>query len=407
MIPFEDACRLVLEQARPLPACTVELSHADGLCLSEDIRAPFDLPRFDSTAVDGFAVRVSDVKLASSAKPVSLPITRTIRAGVHCEHELMPAAAWRVLTGAPVPGSVEAVVMKEFATVERNIVSISRSVKPGENIRRAGEEYQAGQSVLARGTRISPTVIGLLANLGITQVPVFQSPRVTIIITGDELRAAGSELGPGLIYDSNSPALAAACARLGVAQCEIARCPDELKPTVDALRAAIASSEIVVTVGGASVGDYDFVGAALRELAARLLYTSVAIKPGKPNLFATVEHFGRTVLLFGLPGNPVSALLSFHLLIRPAIHSLLGATGVEPITVLARLSTELRKKPGRLEFVRVQLRREGPQWSAAPTSGQESHMLSGLAAADGLLRFPAESVYLAAGTDVEVELLSW
>jgi molybdopterin molybdotransferase len=407
MISFDDALRVVIDHARPLDHVSVPLADADGLHLAADVRAPFPLPRFDSSAVDGFAVKLHDVSAASADVPVPLPVSRTVRAGDYTTDELPTGQAWRVMSGAALPPSVDAVVMKEYCDFSTEIVAIKRAAGSGENIRRAGEEHAAGDIVLRRSMRISPPVIGELATLGSSSVAVVRPPRVSIIVTGDELRMPHESLGPGQIYDSNGPALLAACRRLGVAVCTSQRCSDDRALTIDALRSAIGNSDIVITVGGASVGDFDFVGDALHELGVTIHYTKVSMKPGKPNVFGTAIFAGRTVLVFGLPGNPVSALLSFHLLVRPAVRVAMGARNDAVATVSAILSQDIRKKPGRLEFVRVTLRHHDGQFTATPVAGQESHMLSGLCAADGLLRVTAETECLARGSVVDVERISW
>ena len=407
MISFEAAYRMIREQAQPLAAVQLPLLSCRELVLGEDVHAPCDLPRFDSTAVDGFAVKLHDVETATPSTPVRLPISRTMQAGQFTTDELRAGTAWRVLTGAALPKSVEAVVMQEFTTPEQDAVVILRAARPGEHIRRAGEECRASAPLLARGTPVTPPITGLLSTLGLAAATVIPAPRVTLIITGDELRPVGQPLEPGLIHDSNGPALSHALTRLGVQQLHVANCRDDRAATLQVLRAAIGDSDLVVTVGGASVGQFDFVADALRELGVQLHYQSIAIKPGKPNLFGTIRHADRDVLIFGLPGNPVSALLSFQLLVRPAIRILMARTDTDTTFVSAVLSKDLKKKPGRLEFVRVALQRRDERWIATPTTGQDSHMLSGLSSAHGLLRFPPPDDLLPADSVVQVELLAW
>ena len=410
MISFEAARSLVIEHAHPLPIATVALAAAAGRFLAEEIKAPFDMPRFDNSAVDGFCVRLADVEKASNETPVALRLAGTIRAGEIAGCTPGAGEAVKIMTGASVPQGTEAVVMREFCEEASGTVTVHRSAQAGENIRRAGGEYRQGQTVLSAGTRCSPPVLGQLACLGMTGVAVHARPRVAIISTGDELVEPGGELGEAGVYDGNSVALAAACYALGVRECRLSHASDQLDDVIRTLRQAVSEADVVITVGGVSVGDYDFVRDALAAAGARTHFTRVAMKPGKPNVFATApaqDASGKTRLFFGLPGNPVSALVSFHHFVRPALLLVMGAREVSPLLVSARMGTPLRKRAGRLEFVRATLAYEENGVIAYPTGGQDSHMLGGLCAAHCLIHFPAESVKLDEGETVTVELLSW
>lgn len=409
MISFEAARSLVIEHAHPLPVATVALAAAAGRFLAEEIKAPFDMPRFDHSAVDGFCVRLADVEKASNATPVTIHLAGTVRAGEAGDRAPGAGEAVKIMTGAPVPKGTEAVVMREFCEEASGTVTVHRSAQAGQNIRRAGGEYHRGQSILNAGRRCSPPVLGQLASLGMTRVLVHAQPRVAIISTGDELVEAGSELGEAGVYDGNSVALAAACHALGVRECSRRHAPDELAAMVHALRQAMSEADVVIAVGGVSVGDYDFVRDALATVGATTHFTRVAMKPGKPNVFATVpaeNGSGETVLLFGLPGNPVSALVSFRHFVQPALLKLMGARDVSPFLLPARMGAPLQKRAGRLEFVRATLAYEDGGVIAYPTAGQDSHMLGGLCAAHCLVHFPAEAVKLDKDEAVTVELLS-
>ncbi|MCX6601529.1 MAG: molybdopterin molybdotransferase MoeA [bacterium] len=410
MISFEAARSLVIEHAHPLPIATVALEEAAGRFLAEEIKAPFDMPRFDNSAVDGFCVRLADVEKASNETPVALRLAGTIRAGEAGGRGPGAGEAVKIMTGAPVPQGTEAAVMREFCEESSGTVTVHRSAQAGENIRRAGGEYRQGQTVLSAGTRCSPPVLGQLVSLGMTGVAVHARPRVAIISTGDELVAPGGELGEAGVYDGNSVALAAACHALGVRERSVRHVSDKLEAVIEVLRQAVSEADVVITVGGVSVGDYDFVRDALAAVGAHTHFTRVAMKPGKPNVFATApaqDASGKTRLLFGLPGNPVSALVSFHHFVRPALLLLMGAREVSPLLVSARMGTPLRKRAGRLEFVRATLAYEEGGVIAYPTGGQDSHMLGGLCAAQCLVHFPAEAVKLDKDEPVTVELLSW
>jgi molybdopterin molybdotransferase len=410
VISFEAARSLVIEHAHPLPIATVALEEAAGRFLAEEIKAPFDMPRFDNSAVDGFCVRVANVAKASNETPVTLRLAGTIRAGEIAGCTPGAGEAVKIMTGASVPQGTEAVVMREFCEESSGTVTVHRSAQAGENIRRAGGEYRQGHTVLSPGTRCSPPVLGQLVSLGMARVAVHARPRLAIISTGDELVEPGGELGEAAIYDSNSAALVAACHALGVHECKMNHAPDEVGTLHEMLWQAVSEADVVITVGGASVGDRDYVKFALGYMCATIHFTRVAMKPGKPNVFATEcsqATGGATRLIFGLPGNPVSALVSFHHFVRPALLILMGAADVSPVLISARMGTPLRKRAGRLEFVRATLAYEEGRVIAYPTAGQDSHMLGGLCAAQCLVHFPAEAVKLDKDEAVTVELLSW
>ena len=403
MIPFEGALTLVLSHAKPLGPISVPLERSFGCCLAEPVAARMDLPRFDNSAMDGFGVKLADVAGASEASPARLQPASVVRAGDEAGQELTPGTAVKILTGAPIPAGVEAVVMREYCREEDGQVLVSRSAKPGENIRRRGEEFRQGDTALPAGLRLNPAGVGLLATLGYTEAPVHRTPKVAILVTGSELVAPGGELRPGQIYDSNSYILAAALRAMGIDDCRLASAED----TPEAIRAQFAAAlewaDVVLTVGGVSVGDYDFVKEVSESLDIRAHCWKVAIKPGKPFFFGT--HGAQ--LVCGLPGNPVSALLTFHTLVRPALRRLMGESATEPLPLTATLTAPIRKKAGRLEFVRGLAAVRDGRLLVTPTTGQDSHMLGGFAQANCLIRFPAEAASRAAGEEITIELLDW
>ena len=407
MFSFEEALRSVLEKAQLLPIESVSLQEARGHFLAEAIAAPFTSPRFDNSAVDGYAVKLRDVESASEKSPARLRLLGTVRAGADSAHEITFGSTLRVLTGAPLPASAEAVVMKEDAEEQDGWVMIRRRAQRDENVRHAGAEFQANQVALAAGTHVTPPVIGLIASFGLSTVMVHRKPKVALIITGDELAPPSVQLQAGQIYDSNSAGLSTALRALPIELVFLALTADDLISLQRDISLALTRADVIITVGGASVGAFDFVQEALALCGTQLHFTSVAMKPGKPTVFASVESANSEQLIFGLPGNPVSALVTFHLFVRPALLKMLGAP--EPLSAhfTATLGSALQKKPGRLEFVRAKLIHENGGVMAYPTLGQESHMLGGLAAADALIHFPAELTKLPAGIPVVVERLAW
>lgn len=421
MISFDEALTAVLEHARSLEVTEVPLDRALGNVLAEPIVAPFDLPLFDNSAVDGFGVRVADVGGASAESPVRLPLDRTIRAGDDASMYRLPlGCAVKILTGAMVPSGVEAVVMREHAREEGGEVRIrqtgasalqvviERSVHAGENIRRKGEEFRAGAELLVGGTRITPPVVGLLATVGQGQVRVHRQPRVTIVVTGDELVELGQSLKLGQIYESNARALAAILADMHIHDVQRLHLADDKEAIRRGLAEALANADVLITVGGVSVGDYDYVKEALAELGVRHVYWRVNMKPGQPNYFGVKEGgSGSRTLVFGLPGNPVSAQISFHQLVRPALLKMMGMEKVERQLIFATLAEGFTRRPGRREFIRGRAESNDGQLAVRALPGQGSHMQGGLALANCIIDVPAEQERLATGEQVLIEWLTW
>jgi len=416
VIDFDDALDTVLRRSRPLPPVKVALADAAGWFTARAVTARFHSPRFDQSAMDGYAVRVADVAAATASAPVSLRVGDVLRAGSSRRPTLRAASAIRVYTGAPLPGGAEAVVMQEYCREDADSVLVMRAVSLGENVRYRGEEYQRTARLLAPGTRITPPVLGLLATQGRDEVWVRESPRVSVIAIGDELVPAGEPLGPGLIHESNGPAFAAALGTIGtigIRDCHHVLVPDDESAIRRAVATALRRSQVVITVAGVSVGDYDFVADVTERLGVRREFWKIAVKPGKPVLFGTWRGDPQTgarrqrTLFFGIPGNPVSALVTFHLLIKPALLSMAGAAQAVPDTVAAKLTEPYRKSRGRRHFVRGRLDLSAVPATVTPLAAQGSHMLGGLADADCLIDLPADATRLRAGQTVAVWPLHW
>jgi molybdopterin molybdotransferase len=408
MLPYTEALEKVLSYSEPPAKERLTLDQLNGHVLAEPLRCPFDLPSFDNSAVDGYGVLCSDLEKAGPENPVQLELLGEIRAGAAQQIESKAGAAIKILTGAPVPPNTEAVVMQEFCEERNGFLFVHSAVNPGENIRRRGSEVKAGDEILHPGQMITPPVIGLIATLGLPEARVYAKPTVGLVVTGDELVAPGSELKPGQIFDSNSYALLAALRSLGIEHCSRYHARDDKDQTRKAFEDALAVSDIVISSGGVSVGDHDYVKAAVEALGVETIFWQVAIKPGKPVYFGVLTtDKGQRKLIFGLPGNPVSVLVTYHQFVKPAIQKMMGTTPTSR-TLIAKISSNLRKKAGRLDFVRAQLSisSEG-MITANPVRGQESHMLSGLAAADCLLHFAAEAEEIAAGSAILAQMISW
>ena len=384
---IDQALALVLERVRPLEAEDVPIADAAGRVLAEDAHAAVDLPPFDSSAMDGFAVRAADT-------PGRLAVVGHSAAGRPEVRVLAAGEAIAISTGAVVPSGADAVVPVEHSIFADGAVEVE-AVASGANRRPQGGDVRAGDPVVLAGTRLGPPQIGALAAVGAAVVRCARRPRVAVLATGTELRAPGEELRPGEIYEANTLLL---CAQLASAGAEVAvldAVADDEHATRAALETGLAA-DVLITSGGVSVGTHDLVRGALADLGAEEVFWRVAVRPGKPVAFATR---GAT-LVFGLPGNPVSALVGFELLVRPAVLSLQGARDPGPAYLPGRLRSPLRRNDSRDELVRARTRSEVDGVTLEPLSGQESHMIVRAAAADALVLVPHGTGELEAGAAV-------
>ncbi len=387
------------------------LSPADALqtileatpVLAESIASRFDLPPCDNSAMDGYALRSEDLAAAGPAAPVSLEVVCEIPAGGASTRRLHSGEAARIFTGAPIPEGADAVLRQEDTLRDGARVRCRVPVEPGENVRRAGEDVRRGEVVLEPGKRIGPAEIGMLASLGRTLVAVHQRPRVAILSGGDELVEPDADLGGGRIASSNSYSIAAQCRELGAEPIYLGIARDTPEDLERLFRAGLAA-DLIVSSAGVSVGDRDYVRGVLEKLGASLVFWGVEMKPGYPLAFARFPR-ERPGLVFGLPGNPVSAMMTFEQFVRPALRKLMGHRAWFRPVVLARLGERLRKQPGRLHFVRVRLSRESGEIIAVPTGSQSSGVLRSMVLAQGILIFPAQASELAAGTRAPVQVL--
>lgn len=372
----------------------VAVGQAAGRVLLEAVSAPRDLPAFDNSAMDGYAVRASAVAGAKADAPVRLRLQTRISAGDSFSGEISAGDCARVFTGAPLPRGADAVVMQEDTRVESDQVLILDAVSPRENVRFQGEDVRCGDRLAEARAEISPGLLGLLAATGIATVTVSQRPSVGLVATGSELREAGTPLAPGQIYESNRAMLATLVERAGGVPKVFPLVRDALTDTRAALEQAFQSCEIVVTSGGVSVGEMDFVKAAFESLGGGLQFWKVAIRPGKPFVFGRL----REKFLFGLPGNPVSAFVTFLLLVRPALRRWQGANSILLPARPAVLGEPVSNPGERRHFMRVRLTPDGKVLSAGK---QASHVLASLARSDALLDVPPQTTW-PAGQSVRV-----
>lgn len=350
--------------------------------------------------MDGYAVRAADVTGASDTEPARLELQGEVRAGgTQDPAAVRPGCAVRIMTGAPVPSGADAVVPVEETDEDGGWVLVKAPAPLGAHIRRAGEDLETGDLMVAAGTELRPGEMALLAAMGCARISVHRRPRVSILVTGDELVPVDAEPGPGQIRDSNSVALRSLVEECGAEVAGAERVPDDLEATVAALQSAAARSDLVVSSGGVAVGRYDFIKPAVERLG-RIDMWKVAMQPGKPVVLGEVAG----VPFLGLPGNPVSIHVSFEQFVRPALRKMMGHRDLMRPTVIARLTDAATKKPGRKHFVRVFLEQIDGTWFATPTGPQGSHILSSLAGCDGVAVFPEAETRLEMGAEVDVEV---
>jgi molybdopterin molybdotransferase len=396
LIQVEEALERVLAAASPLPAEELPLEACAGRALAADLVADHPLPGFASSAMDGFALRATDAAAATPDHPVALPIAFEVAAGTQ-PPALTSRKAARIFTGAAIPPGADAIVMQEDVSVAADAVTFRRAPAPGDHIRPSGEDLSAGAVALPRGTTLGPAELGLAAALGHATLLVVRAPRVALLTTGDELVPIGQPLGFAGVYDSNGPALAAAARAAGADRVATARARDDL-PAIRAALEKARGADLLITVAGVSVGDRDLVRAALADLGVTLGFWRVAMRPGKPVAFGLFE--GRPVL--GLPGNPVSALVTFELFARPLLRRLGGHLGPDRRFVQAILQSAVKKPPHLALYCRG--RCDGTLFF--PSRKQGSGLLTSIALQDALAELPVGPSAVAAGETVRVRLLT-
>jgi molybdopterin molybdotransferase len=392
LIPVAEARSRVLEAVGRLPAETVPVADALGRVLAEDVESPISVPPFDSSAMDGYAL------IAGAA--AELELIGEARAGHPAEAPVRPGAAIAISTGASVPDGATAVVPVERTEAAGAAVRVP-DTEPGANIRRAGEDIAAGETVLRAGQALEPAALGVAASVGRAELSCARRPRVALLVTGDELTDPGEPLAPGGIYSSNGYALAGQVERAGATLAMRERVADTAQATRAALHSALDDADVVVVSGGVSVGPHDHVKPALADLGVEQRFWGVSLRPGKPVWFGTLGD----KLAFGLPGNPVSAMVTFQLFVRPALAALQGADPSISRTS-ARLEQAVARNPRREQAVRVRLAAGDDGWRVSPTKGaQGSHVLTSMLGANALALIAPGEGEAAAGELVEVELL--
>jgi len=390
LLTFEEALERVVAAAQPLPAETIATAGAAGRVTAEAIRSAVDLPPFPSSAMDGYAVRAADV-------PGSLRVVGESAAGRPFDGEVGSGEAVGISTGAVVPAGADAVLPVEYVVKNDNNIETEQELAPGASVRPAGGDLAAGALVAPAGVRLNAARIAAIAAAGVASVMCARRPRVVVLATGSELVRPGEPLGPGQIYESNTLMLAAALAAAGAEVDTGPAVPDDEGTLRQAIEAGLGA-DVLITSGGVSVGEHDLVRAVEQELGVEEVFWRVAIKPGKPVAFGTC---GAT-LVFGLPGNPVSALVGSELFVKPALRALQGSVEPLPRFEPGRLAAALRRNAERDEFVRARTRAGDDGLVLEPVLGQESHMIARSSEATALVHVPRGNGELEAGS-----LVSW
>jgi len=404
-LSLADAQALACRFAVPVDACdAVSLHDALDRVLAADVNAPFDIPAYDNSAMDGYAF---DGGAIAAATDLTLTVAGTAFAGHPFDGTVAPDTCIRIMTGAPMPAGCDTVIPQERVRVDGAVIRFAaHDVAPGANCRKAGEDLARGACALAAGRILRPSDLGLLASFGLSEVTVRRRVRVAVFSTGDELREPGEPLDRGTLYDSNRGMLIAMLERLHFDAVDLGIVRDDPAALERALReAAAAQADAVITSGGVSVGEADFT----RDVMARLgdvTFASLALRPGRPLACGTLPRADAGaghVLFFGLPGNPVASAVTFHAIVRPALLTLAGAHTPPPAMYPARSTQALKKRPGRTEYLRaIATRNADGQWDVAPAGSQSSASLSGLAAANCFIVLGHDTAAVDAGAPVDI-----
>lgn len=398
MLSIAEARSRVLATVPPVRSEEVPLALAYGRLAAADVASPVDVPPWDNSAMDGYAVRAAD----TSDPPRTLRLLAEVGAGAVSPHPVTEGTAVAVMTGAPVPPGADAVVMVEDTDRARSgAVRVDRAARAGDHVRRAGEDVAAGATVLRAGHRLTPAAVGLLGSLGRTAVTVARRPRVALLGTGDEVVRPGTPLRPGQIWSSNHLSLRGWVLEAGGDPVDCGTAPDDLAATVRALRNAASDADVVLTTGGVSVGHFDVVKDAFAALGAPIDFWKVNMKPGKPLAFGSLPG---GAVLFGLPGNPVSCVVNFLQFVRPWLRAAQGDPRPLLPRIGATLAADLRDGPGRARLFRVSLEARGGEIFAHPTGSQSSGVLTGLVRGHGLCVVEPEAPAPVAGERVTVEV---
>lgn len=401
MISVEEARKIILAEIRRMGQERVQLGFSLGRTLSEEIVSPLDHPPWDTSAMDGYAVRFADTAGATRSTPRTLKIIEEIPAGTMPQKTVRPGEASKIMTGAPLPQGADAVVKVEETERDGDRVRLFEAAEAEDFIRKTGEAVRSGEVILKAGTQIRPADIAMMASVGKSVVPVYQQPRVAILSTGDELAELDEARGPNKILNSNGHGLGAQVAEAGGIPINLGIAKDTKTDLAEKLKGGL-HADVIIASGGVSMGDYDFVQEVLRELGAEMKFWKVKMKPGAPLAFGVIQ--GKPA--FGLPGNPVSAMVSFEQFVRPALFMAAGRNEIYRPVIQAILEEEIKKHPGKQHFMRAVVTIRDGEYRVRTTGDQDSHILLSLVKANALMILPEAGDRYPIGAKVAVQILS-
>jgi molybdopterin molybdotransferase len=414
MISVEEALEKILQEVNTLEAEPVPILESLGQVLAEDITSDINIPPLDNAAMDGYAVRSEDIRNAAEDAPVALRVIDTVMAGAISGKTVEPGTAIRIMTGAPVPAGADSVVQFENTDEEARKakdgdlpateVAVLCKTSSGQNIRRAGEDIAKGATAIKKGKVIRPAEIGLMASIGYSQVKVIRRPVVAILATGNELVEIDRPLTEGKIYNSNTYSLASLVMRYGCVPRLMGIALDSAESLADKLRSLDA--DMLLTIGGVSMGDYDVVKDVL-EAEGEMVFWKVRVKPGKPLAFGKLKGRTKTVPHLGLPGNPVSCMVSFELFVRPALLKMMGKKNFAKPTVAAIMEDDVKNAAGRRIYDRAVIERRNGHYYAKLTGPQGSGILNSMSLANGLVIIPEDILEVSKGDTVQAVMLDW
>ena len=398
VLSVEDAKELVIESTTVLETHEVFLEQSLGLVLAQDIISPIDLPLFTNSAVDGYAIRSSDL-IATS--PVHLKVVDTIKAGEFPDFSLGIGEAAKIMTGAPVPSGADSIVMIEDTEDQEGVLHILEEVRPKDHMRFQGEEIRKGEIAIKSGTELNPAAVGFIAEMGIKKIKVYRKPKLAMVVSGEELVSPDKDPSPGKIRDTSSIILSTAILQDFAEQLSVERVKDDIADMRDKFMNALEQSDVVIITGGVSVGEYDYVKGVLEEIGIQRIFWGVSQRPGGPLYFGKKED----VLVFGLPGNPASALVCYYEYVRAAINKMIGKQDLFLFTIEATLLEEIRKKPGKTNFIRGKLITNNGEYNVKPSGSQGSHILKSFALSNCLIVVPKDETVLPVLSKVIVHIL--